>query len=81
MAYLKGESGRKTPFSLPLLQNIDIDNYINEYTPTESWKEGTLLYIDKSQKYKLRKDSNLNKPKEIELAFTEILRPIGKNFN
>ena len=28
-------------------------------------KEATLLYIDKSLKYKLRKDLNLNKPKEI----------------
>ena len=59
-------------------KNINIDNYISEYTPTESSKEGTLLYIDKSRKYKLRKDFNFNKPKKIQLAFTEILRPIRK---
>ena len=49
----------------PSLLNINIDNYISEYTPTESSKGGTLIYIDKSLKYKLRKDHNLNEPKEI----------------
>ena len=32
------------------LSNINIDNYIYEYTPTESSKGGTLLYTDKSLK-------------------------------
>ena len=49
----------------PRLSNINIDNYIYESTPTESSKGGTLLYIDKSLKYKLMKDPNFNKPKEI----------------
>ena len=49
----------------PPFSDINIDNYIYECTPTESSKGGTLLYIDKSLKYKLKKDLNLNKPKKI----------------
>ena len=53
----------------PPLSNINIDNYIYEYTHTKSSEEGNLLYINKSLKCKLRKDLNLNKPKEIESNF------------
>ena len=53
----------------PPLSNINIDNYIYEYTHTKSSEEGNLLYINKSLKCKLRKDLNLNKPKEIESTF------------
>ena len=48
--------------------NINIDNYIYGCTSTESSKGGTLLCIDESLKYKLRKDLKLNKPKEIEIS-------------
>ena len=37
-------------------------------------KEATLLYIDKSLKYKSRKDLNLNKPKEIKQTFIQIYK-------
>ena len=58
---------------------INIDHYIYEYTPTESSIGGTILYIDKSLKYKVRKDLNLNKPKEIESTFIEIIETKKKN--
>ena len=64
------ESKMRVDNYLPPFSNINIDNYVYEYTPTESSKGGTLLYIDKSLKYKLRKDLNLNKPKEIESTHT-----------
>ena len=76
MAYLKAESGQ---LDLPPLSNINIDNYICEYTPVESSKGGTPLYIDKSLKWKLRKDLNLNKPEEIESIFVEIIETKKKN--
>ena len=63
----------------PRLSNINIDNYIYESTPTESSKGGTLLYIDKSLKYKLMKDPNFNKPKEIQSIFIEIIETKKKN--
>ena len=61
------------------LSNINIDNYIYEYTSTKSSKGGTLLYTDKSLKYKLKKDPNLNNPKEIESTFIEITETKKKN--
>ena len=63
----------------PPFSDINIDNYIYECTPTESSKGGTLLYIDKSLKYKLKKDLNLNKPKKIESTFIEIIETKKKN--
>ena len=36
--------------------NISFPSYVYEYAPTESSKEGTLFYLDKNLKYKLRKD-------------------------
>ena len=37
------------------ITNISLPNYVHEHTPTESSKGGTLLYLDKSLKYKLRR--------------------------
>ena len=37
------------------ITNISLPNYVHERTPTESSKGGTLLYLDKSLKYKLRR--------------------------
>ena len=80
MAYLKADWRQVDHPPLPPFPlNINIDNYIYEYTPTKSSKGGTLLYIDKSLKYKLRKDLNLNKPKEIESTFVEIIETKKKN--
>ena len=44
---------------------INIDSYTYEYTTTKSSKEGTLVYIDKLAKYKLRKDFHLINPKKL----------------
>ena len=41
------------------ITNISLPNYVYEHTPTESSKGGTLLYLDKNLKYKLRKDLNI----------------------
>ena len=54
-------------------------NYVYEHTPTESGKGGTLLYIDKSIKYKLRKDLNIFEKKMIESTFIKILNKKQKN--
>ena len=53
--------------------NIPLPNYVYEHTPTESGKGGTLLYIDKSIKYKLRKDLNIFEKKMVESTFIEVL--------
>ena len=44
---------------LKQITNLSLRNYVYEHIPTESGKRGTLLYIDKSIKYKLRKGLNI----------------------
>ena len=59
---------RKEPIT-----NISLPNYVDEHTPNESGKGGTVLYIVKSMKYKLRKDLNILEKKIMESTFIEIL--------
>ena len=40
------------------INNISLPNYVYEHTPTESAKEGTLLYADQNLRYKVRGDLN-----------------------
>ena len=55
------------------ITNICLPNYLYEHTPTESSKGGTLLYLDKNLKYKLRKDRNIDHKRMIESTFVEII--------
>ena len=61
------------------IANFSLPNYVYEHTPTESDKRGTLLYIDKSIKYKLRKDLNIFEKKMIESTSIMILNRKQKN--
>ena len=51
----------------------------HEHTPTESSKGGTLLYLDKNLKHKLRKDLNIYHKGTIESTFVEIINKNEKN--
>ena len=53
------------------LSNIDLNNYTFEFTPTDSTKEGSLIYIEKDLRYKTRNDLNLFREKEIESKIIE----------
>ena len=59
--------------------NISLPNYVYERTPTESSKGGTLSYLDKNLKYKLRKDLNIYHKGMIESTFVEIINKNEKN--
>ena len=48
-----------------LLSNTNMNKYSHEYTPAESFKEGTLLYTDKNLHYRVRSDVILNKSKKL----------------
>ena len=61
------------------ITNISLPNYVYEHTPAESSKEGTLLYLDKNLKYKLRKDLNIYHKGMIESTFVEIINKNEKN--
>ena len=51
------------------ITNFSLPNYVYEHTPTESGKGGTLLYIDKSIKYNLRKHLNIFEKKDDRVYF------------
>ena len=61
------------------IANISLPNYVHEHTPTESSKEGTLLYLDKNLTYKLRKGLNIYYKGMIESTFVEIINKNEKN--
>ena len=61
------------------ITNISLPNYVCEHTPTESSKGGTLLYLDKNLKYKLRKDLNIYHKGMIKSIFVEIINKNEKN--
>ena len=48
--------------------------YNIEHTPTESSNDGTLLYIKQGINYKLRKDLQIYKSKELESTLVEVLK-------
>ena len=60
----------KTNFSLT---NIALANYAIKQTPTESNAGGALLYINRKQSYKIRKDLKLYKSHKIESVFVEVI--------
>ena len=58
-----------------LTTNIDTPGYNIEQTPTESSAGGSLIYISQKLSYKVRKDLQLHRPKELESVFIELLIP------
>ena len=70
---ITGISERRLQKNKQNITNISLSNYVYDYTPTESSKGGTLLYLDKYLKYKLRKDLNIYHKRMIESTFVEII--------
>ena len=62
-----------------LLNNLNLNNYSFEFTPTETFAGGTLLYIANHLSYKCRNDRNIYKKSELESTFIEILNPRKSN--
>ena len=52
---------------LSLLNNLNLNNYSYEFTPTETTAGGTLLYIANHLSYKCRNDLNIYKKNKLEL--------------
>ena len=63
----------------PLAINIILPGFTYEHTPTKSANGGTLLYIKNGINYKLGPDLNINKDKELESIFIEIITKNSKN--
>ena len=58
-----------------LLNNLNLNHYYFEFTPTETSAGGTLLYIANHLSYKCRNDLNIYKKNELESTFIEIVNP------
>ena len=62
-----------------LLNNLNLNNYSFEFTPTETSVGGTLLYVANHLSYKCRNDLNVYKKNELESTFIEIVNPKKSN--
>ena len=62
-----------------LLNNLNLNNYSFEFTPTETSAGGTLLYIANHLSYKCRNDLSIYKKNELESTFIEIFNPKKSN--
>ena len=62
-----------------LLNNLNLNNYSFEFTPTETSAGGTLLYIANHLSYKCPNDLNIYKKIELESTFIEIVNPRKSN--
>ena len=61
-----------------LLNNLNLNNYSFEFTPTETSAGGTLLYVANHLSYKCHNDLNIYKNK-LESTFIEIVNPKKSN--
>ena len=64
---------------MSLLNNLNLNNYYFEFTPTETCAGGTLLYIANHLSYKCRNDLNIYKKNELESTFIQIVNPKKSN--
>ena len=56
------------------LTSVQLAGYSIEYTPTEYNNGGTLRYVKKGINYKLRKDLQIYKPRQLESTFIEVVQ-------
>ena len=63
----------------PPTTNIILPGFTYEHMPTKSANGGALLYIKNVINYNLRPDLNINKEKELESIFTEIIKKNSNN--
>ena len=62
-----------------LLNNLNLNNYSLEFTPTETSAAGTLLYIANHLSYECHNDLNIYKKNELESAFIKTVNPKKSN--
>ena len=72
-------SETRIPKQVSLSNNLNLNNYSFEFTPTETFAGGTLLYIANHLPYKCRNDLNIYKKNELQSTFTEIVNPKKSN--
>ena len=76
---IKAISETRITKQVSLSNNLNVDNYSFEFTPTETSAGGTLLSIGNHLSYKCRNDINIYKRNELEYTFIEIVIPKKSN--
>ena len=64
-------SGTRITKQVSLSNNLNLNDYSFEFTPTETFAGGTFLYIANHLSYKCRDDLNIYKKNELESTFIE----------
>ena len=62
-----------------LLDNLNLNNYSFEFTPTENSADGTLLYIANHLSYKICSDLNVYKNNDLKSTVIGIVSPRKSN--
>ena len=62
-----------------LLNNLDLNNCSFEFTPSETFRGGTFLYVANHLSYKCGNDLNIYKKNGLESTFIEIVNPKKSN--
>ena len=71
-------SERRIIKQVSLLNNLNLNNYLFQFTPIETSAGGTLLYIANHLSYKCHNDLNIYKKNELESTFIEIGNQLEK---
>ena len=65
--------------NVSLLNNLNLNNYSFEFTPTETCAGGTLLYIANHLSCQCRNDHNIYRKDELKSTFIKVLNPKKSN--
>ena len=76
---IKAISETRIAKQVSLSNNLNLNNFSFEFTPTETSADGTLLYIANHLSYKCRNDLNIYKKNELESTFIETVNPKKSN--
>ena len=72
-------NGTRITKQVSLLNNLSLNDYSFEFTPTETSAGGTLIYVANHLSYKCCNDLNIYKKNELESTFIEIVNPKKSN--
>ena len=76
-----GISKSRLKHDISTTTSMQLPGFNIEHMPTKSANGGALLYIKDTINYKLRPDLNVEKEKELESIFIEILQKLSKYYN
>ena len=73
--YIVAISETRIAKEVSLLNNLSFNNYSLEFTPTEAFSGGTLLYVANHLSHKCRNDLNIYKKSQLQSTLIKIFNP------